>query len=567
MSEIYCNVRIENFDPDQYYNIGSLYSHIKGIILGGNTNIKRVKYAISVEDAKTWPPYGPIPTYFYCYECSQYTDDPDQKIYHLENCPGVNELLLTKKGKTEFEDIIKQRKLEGKQIMYSDLYRKGGRVVVPSTHNFPVRSRNMLQITYEYRGKCVNVNISFYRQRNNVKLNMFSVPYKFHGDFIEEFCETIFGVVNKDKIEIGSFFKVIKFDNPINVDEFKGILDTFTDFTIMRLTRYNITIRSKTEEGMNTAIDAIKSQVDLFIDPDIKEIIKRDYTPKKCHNRKPKTKTPDILRPIPYSFWNSEAPTRFTVIRREGMVTKDNEYEPCSEKMKISKDDTFGMLLMPNDRLEKLTSSKLTTEFDKKEFDDKLKKKKITNFEHRTIRRIVYGFPNDEYDEDKADVNGFVDNNGTFSDPDNAIGENRSYPGLIKFEIDELKALFATYYKKISDNGIKNVVVYFRITKLEPKTKMIQLNYPGDHDKSYTINGKKVYLILRPVEFKNVKNGEVYIFNLNYYKVVDKYGEVITRLFKYKPFNLIDTVPRESRNAESIDSLGIGFPNLFDDFA
>lgn len=576
--DILCHV---SYIVNSSLSLPNMFEMIKKNMMENSENtIKMLKVYYKDEDnnneivKKTYP-YIVIPSYFFCATCFR-SSIPDKISNHAEDCGDFNNLWVNKEGKEEFSEIISGKNLKG-NIFFSDIFQERGlKKTVKNDYILPKFVRNSIQIS----SNKLSITLSK-RSMGDFKLNINFIPIEnANQEYFDDINKIYFdGKLKYNNHEITYMQMHLKATKQFMFS--KDIYINNVEIKFNQRSRKNILLFS-TEEFDQERFNQFADLFEEFIENDDIHIAENfnceNYdkettlklklaTPKRCFDLRQKTNSPSIRRPKPYSF-KGQVPTKNKVIKDEGIITNNGKIEPCSEEITVPESDYKRNINVSNQN----TTQKIM-------FDNFSKQIKVKNFkqmkdikngikkirgrvQNKIIRRLLYGFPNQEFEEDKPENNDFVNVNDKWVDPKNSIcyydddtpkRENRSYPGLIDIWKDKnkKKQLIGDFFDKLEDksdiNLDENKIFYFKVTKKEDK--YIEISLENGEEINIKDNKTMKKLFVNKKIMNDIKKNRIYGFCLNYY--TDLYNQMI--LLKYKPFNIIIPFTKKEEQGQGQD--------------
>lgn len=368
----------------------------------------------------------------------------------------------TEKGKVLNLETYKTQMFLGQLYMYFNLLKEGDFWIKNPTYDSVYKSLrcsfnafDMYKISIDIKESgIVRIFISYIKTNPNYQ-NFRKDPGMFEEFEMNDYREITNKLSNNETI------KYQKINHKLFIIVCQVLL--FDIHTLFRSTHYredifkdNVTVVSylNANKIQNTALDYTltdSGEIKYNIGKNIKSPFPPQ--PQKCRNSIPKKL---FQRPVPFSF-GGNAPTRNSVIRSEGVESNAKVLignrkvliEPCCEKVKGKnptgryKDMKFSSGdVITQERLEEMEESLNETvgTISKEQLLQYLLESigQTTSVKHKMLRRIIYGFPNNKFQEDFASNNFIAEGYEYIPDVDKntKIDFNRSYPTKRVFQDD-----------------------------------------------------------------------------------------------------------------------------------
>lgn len=574
LRDVFCDIKVtidleyDNDDELQNYLLG-IYNLLKSKIINNKNNeIVKIRY----NQEKTFLSYPPdqigdkISDLFYCYACGEVN-------FHKETCTGFADLLLTKEGKEYYEKEIQKKKLNDEDyIFFKDIIQKKSKKQ-DFTKDFSPALKNHLSIVWNTE-KFENAN-ELYKEPDKIrkatilisvadeKLNISfkCVPYyekkdeTYYNNFVNNVLKTCqiienddsfsFTILNiwgyldlnnnpeKEKIKFSPTF--LNFLSDQNNQENKIIY--FEHSSIIQIRTKNIDKISNDDNNLIENLKTIKKNIlykfneniDENIDEKKTQIIKdkKDVKPNVCTN---KVKKNEINAPVPFKFWNSQAPQRNRVIDHKGkQIPKSNLFEPCSIKFILPKLPYY---------MKKWNDKNLTEGGEQNLTEEKLTEKDIENlvkkyFKLKKQKDIIRVFLNG------IDIKDDERNTRT--------GESRNFKGFATLTKENLIKVIKCYKQRIEEiyndkYDIRNEFLFLKVTTTNKKNH-IQIRSYDDQvifAKQMKISPKN-YKIIKDKINDDKNNFIVIKLMYNYYILNDigKDGKPKVIISKKNPFHIV----------------------------
>lgn len=285
--------------------------------------------------------------------------------------------------------------------------------------------------------------------------------------------------------------------------------------------------------------------------------------PKSKINLQPQSCKNDYQRPIPFSFHLGECPSPDMFIQDK--KNSRELYEPCCLSINYgSQKVVLYENIPPHLKLEKIYSS-LSNFNQNKNNDDYivntidtiteenilpfLDKSNMPKVLGRLLKRILFGYPNNyEKSEFKQDLENKIDDiySATLLPPENKIRETRRLKGLLNMTKEEIIKIIKCCVMNIQEDNhdlFKSVYFYFPIEQKKQDKK------------TYSIKVKNENVKVDVDQYNQLEVGKIYMFNLNYKRVLNDNTGNIKYEFKKKESKFRLVYPIIELNSQDRDDL------------
>ncbi len=561
-------------------------------------NIEKIKYYNTVTDEIYVSDPDTIPLHFHCFVCGRISDETE--VTHTTSCEGIDDLFLTQQGKNKLKDRIKARGLNpSDDILYSQLY--GREKTIKNDKDMRKLIRNSLQIRYVLKRINKRITINIFKNKihitclpsynyDNEDFRDYFRSYviqnvlkgKFDFDFDDynvhvkhihlniRLCNVNYKITPDGDKKIGHYLNEV--DPSFAVNHYTRMIQIYKRFEsrddyenmIIYFKTYTNLIHNIAVENYTKVENQIKRRAKKFAYKNAKHVLcERDsdgnivgkgnlYTIK-CQNaykNKYFKEGMNIKTPIPYSFWG-KSPTYNRIIDHEGTyLSKFDQYEPCTVTIKYSpikltkarqKKGIFDFNPMQRHPLITLTNLiKHTESFDPSKIncDNTIQEYTKKRQQQKVLRHFVYGFPNNKYEEDSYEAQGFnndfidVKNRVCVQTDDKNFQESREFPGIKselvqKFDdnINVKKNFIRDYINKLFENTKNKAYKVFKvdISRLSPNKKPYWMKFDSIHE-----------LFITKKEYDQCKKSKQCIIAYNMYNLENE-----ERIFKQVPLRIV----------------------------
>jgi hypothetical protein len=579
----YCNYKFT------YPTITNFYKAIDANFDSLRDSVEHIQYQIKhdgVFQCRSYPARGPIPIYAMCISCLNESTKDSIKDHRDDCCGPFDNYVLTKNPEIREEYKLQILELgiqdpKDDDVLYSNIF--------PASNE---NTHTVKQRTYFYNSLCFKTksNIIVKFSPNNITFTNVKGCDQYHVDIqmILKKLKILDGTITctlirgNHKIDVPDPNIILQFDDTLVQDIvpngvvikkneindrneyiFKCALGTST--CTIKLTRtgsyfYYITgdrnLMQPIIDNLNAyQFEMVKRSKSIRLGKVRK--MKNGMQPNACPTTKHPTNKPVIaVRPCPFSY-HGEPAMRNQDIIQEGKKNKQGFYEPCCAKItlstKLKNDPHFVKFQMNNSKQHRYTLLSMTPSNNAQDNDELIdsslnKIKNQNSIAHKMLRRLWYGFPNEVFPDDLAEVNEIDEH-----DLKCAIDvERRMHIGLMQFETQENHDRVLNFVMECVDslrtNDLKlNAYIPFYIVKKDANRKIIELLHPVDKTQLklfYENLPLDTQLILPNKQlFNQIKKDQMYYFMIHYYLEFNRYY-----IIAQNPFVFVDPIRPVARS-------------------